>query len=161
MATPSDPRLLAGCRHFARAAGFTVAAIGALVLAGWALDVQALRSVLPSLTAMNPGGTAVAFLLTGASLSALAGPPGRLRAAGRACAALVLALALVRLAGYLADWDGGPDQLLFLARLDREEVRLGYANRMAPNTAAAFAALALALLLLDVRGRRGPWPAQL
>src|SRR2546423_282712 len=133
MATPFDPRLLAGCRRFARAAGAAVIALAAAVLAGWAFDVEALRSVLPGLTAMNPGGTAVAFLLAGASLCAQTTPPGRrLRLLGRACAAGVLAIALARLGGYLADWDGGPDQLLFRAQLDREAERVGHANRMAP-----------------------------
>ena len=66
----------------------------------------------------------------------------------------------MRLGGYLADWDGGPDQLLFRAKLDREAARTGHANRMAPNTAAALLLVGLALLLLDVRVRRGLWPAQ-
>ena len=42
--------------------------IGGLVLAGWAFDVAVLKSLIPGLTAMNPGGTALAFLLAGVSL---------------------------------------------------------------------------------------------
>ena len=34
-----------------------------LVLVGWALDIETLKTVLPGMVAMNPGGTAVGFLL--------------------------------------------------------------------------------------------------
>ena len=39
-------------------------------------------------------------------------------------------------------------------------MRVGQPNRMAPNTAAAFVLVGLALALLDVRTRRGVRPAQ-
>ncbi len=57
-------------------------------------------------------------------------------------------------------WDGGPDQLLFRDMLDREGLRTGYANRMSPNTGVGFLLVSAALLLLDVRTRRGLRPAQ-
>src|SRR5262245_56233496 len=160
--TPSvHPQSRSPFERFARAAGAAVAVIAALALAGWWLDVEALRSAVPGGTAMNPGGTAVAFLLAGASLGVLAAPPGRRwRAVGLACAAAGVLIALVRLGGYLFDWDGGPDRWLFREQLDREAARAGHLNRMAPNTAMALVAVGLALLLLDVRTRRGPWPAQ-
>ena len=138
--------------------------IGGLVLAGWAFDVAVLKSLVPGLTAMNPGGTALAFLLAGVSLwaQAAAGATPRRRAVGIACAAGVLLIGLARVGGYLAGWDGGPDQLLFRAALEREAVRVGLPNRMSPNTAAAFVLVGLALTLLDVRTRRrGVRPAQL
>jgi PAS domain S-box-containing protein len=152
MTTPSHARLVAGCRAFAQAAAAGVAAVGCLVLAGWAFDVEALRSVLPGLTAMNPGGTAVALLLAGGSLWVQAGPGGG-RRLGRALAAGVVVIALLRIGGYLLDWDGGPDQLLFRGMLDREAARLGQPNRMAPNTAAALLMLGAALLFLGGRDR--------
>ena len=37
----------------------------------------------------------------------------RRRAVGIACAVGVLLIGLARVGGYLAGWDGGPDQLLF------------------------------------------------
>ncbi len=70
---------------------------------------------------MNPGGTALAFLLAGVSLWIQAATVSRrLRALGMACAGVVILLALFRLGGYLLAWDGGPDQLLF-----RGEARAG------------------------------------
>ena len=74
----------------------------------------------------------------------------------------MLLIGLARVGGYLAGWDGGPDQLLFREDLEREALRLGQPNRMSPNTAAAFVLVGLALALLDVRDpRRGIRPAQL
>jgi PAS domain S-box-containing protein len=161
MTTPSHPRLATGYRRAARAAAASVLLISTLVLAGWTFDVAALRSVLPGLTAMNPGGTALAFLLAGLSLWVQVDPAGRVRRLGPVFAAGVVLIAQVRLGGYAADWDGGPDQLLFREQLDREALRTGHPNRMAPNTAAALFLAGLALLVLDARGRRGVRPAEL
>ncbi len=158
------PRNLIGFRFLARGAGAAVFLIGGVVLAGWAFDLAVLKSLIPGLTAMNPGGTALAFLLAGVSLWAQASSGGspRRRAVGIGCAAGVLLIGLVRVAGYLAGVDGGPDQWLFRAALGREAVRAGLPNRMSPNTAAAFVLVGLALTLLDARTtRRGARPAQL
>ena len=118
MSMTIGPRNLTGSWSLARAAGAAVILIGGLVLAGWAFDVAVLKSLIPGLTAMNPGGTALAFLLAGVSLwaqaSAVTTP--RRRAVGIACAAGVLLIGLARVGGYLAGWDGGPDQLLFRER---------------------------------------------
>ena len=133
------------------------------MLAGWTFDVAVLKSLIPGRTAMNPGGSALAFLLAGVSLWVQASEvmTSRRRAAGIACAVVVLLIGLARVGGYLAGWDGGPDQLLFREDLEREALRLGQPNRMAPNTAAAFVLVGLALALLDVETRRGIRPAQL
>src|SRR5439155_10290019 len=101
------------------------------------------------------------FLIAGLSLWMLspAPPPGGQQVVGRALAVGVIGLATLGLTGYLFGWQHGPDQWLFHDQVLRDAERLGYANRMAPNTAAAFVAVGLALLLLDVRGRRGIWVA--
>jgi hypothetical protein len=149
------PRNLTGFQFLARGAGAAVILIGGLVLVGWAFDVAVLKSLIPGLTAMNPGGTALAFLLAGVSLwtQAAAGATPRRRAVGIAGAAGVLLIGLVQVGGYLAGWDVGPDQLLFRAGLGREAARAGLPNRMSPNTAAAFVLVGLALTLLDARTR--------
>jgi PAS domain S-box-containing protein len=157
-------RNLTGFRFLARAAGASVFLIGGLVLAGWAFDLAVLKSLVPGLTAMNPGGTALAFLLAGLSLWAQASPDAspRQRTFAIACAAAVLLIGLARLGGYLAGRDWGPDQVLFPGALGREAVRAGLPNRMSPNTAAAFVLVGLALTLLDARTRRRDFrPAQL
>src|SRR4051794_14891279 len=163
MSMTIGPRDLTGPSSVARAAGAAAILSGVLVLAGWTFDVAVLKSLIPGRTAMNPGGSALAFLLAGVSLWVQASEvmTSRRRATGIACAVVVLLIGLARVGGYLAGWDGGPDQFLFREDLEREALRPGQPNRMAPNTAAAFALVGLALALLDVETRRGIRPAQL
>jgi PAS domain S-box-containing protein len=152
----------AAFRAFARIAAAAVMLIGASVLAGWAFDVGMLKRIIPGMVAMNPGGTALAFLLAGASLWAQAGRPGRrATAVGRGLAVAVVLLASLRLGGYLLDRDAGPDRMLFRQALDREALVTGHPNRMAPNTAAAVLLIGGALMLVGTRSRPGVMAAQL
>ena len=161
MNMPMRPRTFSGCRSLARASGVAVIMIGGLVLMGWWLNFEILKSIIPGMIAMNPGGTAVAFLLAGVSLWIESAPASRrLRAVAMACAGVVVLWAVLRLGGYLLAWDGGPDQLLFRAKLALEDRRAGYPNRMAPNTAAALLLVGISLLLLDARSRRGVLASQ-
>jgi PAS domain S-box-containing protein len=154
-------RTIDGFRFLARTAGAATLLIGGVVLAGWALEFEAAKSLFPGMVAMNPGGTALATLLAGASLLIQAMPASRrLRAVGMACAGLVVLLALLRLGGYWFVWDRGPDQWLFRERLDLEVLRTGQPNRMAPNTAAALVLVGLALLLLEIKSRASVLTAQ-
>jgi PAS domain S-box-containing protein len=163
MSMPIRPHARIDAQFFASASGGAAILLGGLVLLGWAFNVSVLKSVIPGRTAMNPGGTALAFLLAGLSLWTLADETTSLhrRALGIACSVAVILIGLARLGGYVAEWDGGPDQLLFREALERESLQLGQPNRMAPNTAAAFVLVALALALLDVETRHRIRPAQL
>jgi signal transduction histidine kinase/CheY-like chemotaxis protein len=156
MYAQSQSRRLARFERCARVSGVTVVAVGLFVLAGWTFDIEPLRSGVSGLTAMNPGGTAVALILAGTALWLLSGPPAndRRRVVGQVLAAGVVLIAASRFVGYLFDWDGGPDQWLFHEMLQREAARLGYANRSAPNTAAGLLTAGVALLTLDVGVRR-------
>lgn len=141
-------------RRFPPIAAAVVALIAALVLVGWALDVELLKSLMhPERIAMNPA-TALSFLLCAAALWALRDePPSALgRRIARICGGVVALVAASRLLGYALDWTGGADQILFAARLD--------GNVMSPNTAATFLLVGLALLVLDEDTRRGFHPAQ-
>ena len=101
-----------------------VVLIGALVLVGWGFGIEILKRVVPGITAMNPGGTALSFLLAGVALWVRARPSGRrLHALGTACAAAVAAIAMIRIGGYLGGWDWGPDRLLFPRGLELEDRR--------------------------------------
>ncbi|WP_254053760.1 PAS domain S-box protein [Singulisphaera sp. GP187] len=158
------PHPLAGYWVVARVIGATVIVISGLVLVGWLFDVGHLKSIIPGAIAMNPGGSALAFLLAGVSLYAQAweGASARRRWLGIGCAVGVLLIGLVRVEGYLGDWGVGMgiDQFLFRAKLDLEALRTGHVNRMAPNTAVGFVFIGLALALLDVKlFRRGIRPA--
>jgi two-component system sensor histidine kinase/response regulator len=161
MSIPARPRTLGGYRIVARVAAAGVILIGSLVLAGWALDMGTLKRLIPGMVAMNPGGTALAFLLAGASLWIQTGSHGRRAGAlAMTCAGAVVLLALLRFGGYLLDWDGGPDRILFRQRLDREALSTGHPNRMAPNTAAALLLVGLALVFLGARARLAVVAAQ-
>jgi PAS domain S-box-containing protein len=156
--TTAVPGLLSSLRFISQAASAIVILVGCLVLVGWMLDIEALKRVLPGLTATNPT-TAIAFILAGVSLRLLRAERAdrrRLRFA-QGCAFAVALVGLLRLIGVLFGWDLGIDQLLF-----REKLAVGYQlpNRMAPNTALNFLLVGSALLLLDRQTRHGHWPAQ-
>lgn len=151
----------AGCSGLATSAAIAVMTIGGMVMMGWALDAPALKSIFPGLVAMNPGGTALSFVLAGASLwlQVSANPRRWRQATSRCCALGVVLIALSRFAGYVLGWDGGPDQWLFSDSLERESIATGHVNRMAPNTAGAFLLTGLALLLLETK-HRSIWLAE-
>ncbi|MGH7565765.1 MAG: sensor histidine kinase [Gemmatimonadota bacterium] len=130
-----------------------VAALGVLVLLGWAVGSRTLKSGAPWVVAMNPL-TAIGFILAAGSLwlSVARIDAARVRGLAAACAIAVVILATLRLLGYVGA-DLGIDRVVFSGRLDAEPIP----NRIAPNTAAAFLLAGLALLGLGskARGMRG------
>jgi len=79
--------------------------------------------------------------------------PRWVRGIAASCAAGVAALAFMKLSDLLPYGNLNIDRILFASRLDGGAVK----NFMAPNTAAAFAFVALAMLLLDARNARVRW----
>ena len=154
-----EPHRMKRFQLLSQAASVSVIVVSCLVLTGWALDIETLKTVFPGMVAMNPGGTALAFLMGGGSLWLLQAPSRtRLRRQiGGTLAAGVTLWAVVRLAGYWFSWGYGPDEWLFSQKLAAYEIP----NRMAPNTAVNFLLIGLALLLLDVRLGRVFRPAEL
>ena len=154
MTPEPSPRLNPVFDVTSRISAALVGVVAALVFVGWAADVPVLKGIHPRWTAMNPL-TAVCFVLCAVSLwlSRGAGLPRRgLVSAGTAalCAALVAAFAFMKLADVFSD-EGvlNIDRFLFASKLD--------GNVMAPNTAAAFAFVSLAMLLLDARNAQIRW----
>jgi signal transduction histidine kinase len=129
------------------AAAVAVAAVGAVVLMGWALDIAVLKSLAPGLVTMK-ANTAFCFLLCGVALWLLRGEgKGRTEnlkhLAGRALAVVVTGIALLTGSQYLFGWNSGIDQLLF-------DDASPAAGRMALATAVSFLLVGLALLSLDL-----------
>jgi len=150
-----------GLRLFSRYACLGMIAVALLVFAGWHFDIPVLKSGIPGLTAMNPGGTAICFLLTGTSLLFLH-RGGERRGSVIISWLLAVIMLLVPVSWfvfYFLGIDMGTDRMLFADKLEREALSVGFPNRMAPNTAFTFILVGLALLLIDTRIGRF-WPAQ-
>lgn len=147
-------------RKVSRAAGLIgLAAMvaGALVLWGWASDIEALKSFLPGSATMK-ANAAVGFVLAGASLWLSKPRPGLATtrwATGlsRLLAAVVGALGIMTLAEYGLGRDFGIDQWLFTTPGPAPA-----AGRMSVMTALNFVLLAVALLLLDAETGGGKRP---
>lgn len=131
-------------------------ALGALVLAGWTLNISALKSVWPGFASVK-ANTALTFVLCGAALRVLRLPSSDVRraarVAGQICAAAAVVIAALTLGEHFFSWNAGIDQLLF------HESPAGNGTlvpgRMAPLTALAFAAVGAALYLLLRNSPRG------
>lgn len=147
-------------RKVSRAAGLIglgAMVAGALVLWGWASDIEALKSFLPGSATMK-ANAAVGFVLAGASLWLSKPRPGLATnrwATGlsRLLAAVVGALGIMTLAEYGLGRDFGIDQWLFATPGPAPA-----AGRMSVMTALNFVLLAVALLLLDAETGGGKRP---
>lgn len=133
--------------RLARTMAVAVAVLGALVLAGWALDQDLLKSGVPGLVAMNPA-TAICFIL---SSSVLLLRDWKSSAKTRdwlelLCAAAVVLVGVSVLSRYVFGWELAPDQWLFHDRLSSPGA--AHPNRMAPNTAFMFVLLGLSFLAM-------------
>ncbi|HNT86376.1 MAG TPA: GAF domain-containing protein, partial [Candidatus Hydrogenedentes bacterium] len=145
----SQDKLIQRFRIVSRGAGMIVALVGGMVLIGWVGDITELTNILPDYVAMK-ANTAIAFLLSGIALWLLreVPPTTPLRTTmGRACALLALMLGLLTLAEYVSNIPLGIDEALF--RDSQSAVQTSHPGRMAPNSAANFVLLGLALLLAD------------
>jgi len=126
------------------------AAVGGLVLAGWALDNTVLKSIVPGLASMK-SNAALLFVLGGLSLwmQVRGRWPWQI---ARFLAVVVTLVGLLTLGEYLFDRDLGIDELLFR---DTSQGAL-HPGRMSPATAWAFLLIGLSLVYLDDRAG-GPW----
>ena len=118
-----------------RGSGIVAAAGALVVLVGWVVHNDVLKSLAPGRIAMNPV-TAVSFLLTGVALwliSPSAARPWRRESwavrLATGCAIVVVVLGGLRLVAYATGWTFRVDRLLFP---DQTRARR---NQIAPNTA--------------------------
>jgi signal transduction histidine kinase len=125
--------------------------IAAVVLAGWALDVPRMRTILPGLIGMQPG-TAIAMLCGGIGLLAL-DRPAVSAAIPSALGGAVLLLALLALVQFVGEIDLGVDRAFFAQAIDRQPYAMAHPGRMAEPTAICFALIGLSLLLSRARAR--------
>jgi PAS domain S-box-containing protein len=126
----------------ALSAGFCIA-LGLVVLAGWAFEIDALKTVLPGLASMKVN-TALGFVFAGAALALLGRPSPHARWLSSIAAALVLALGIATAIEYLMDVNFGIDQIIVR---DSNTPPDYYPGRMALATSLGFLLAAAALLL--------------
>jgi PAS domain S-box-containing protein len=137
-----------------------------LALLGWSLDVQALKSILPTAAPMKPN-TAFALLLLGLSVVCVSvrrpphiPAPDRLLLA-RIGATGALIVGALTLGEYITGESFGIDRVLFPQAVAEQEG--AYPGRISQATSTCLVLLSLSVLLLD-SGSRGlrcvaQWPA--
>ena len=133
-------------------------ATAAVVLAGWALDLPALRRFGAGYTSMNPLGAcclaAAAFCL---ALLRNPGTTGFRKVGAQVLASLVAAVGALKLLGIMTGWEWALDQWLFTPLVaSTSEVQ----SRIAVRMAICLLLAGLALLFIDVETRRGRRPAE-
>jgi signal transduction histidine kinase len=144
--------------RLSRRASFAVISVGGLVLIGWLLHAQILKSAGRGLIAMNPL-SALLFIIAGFALIR-AGKRGRKRPDTIViiCGIIIVLGGAEKIAECAFGFDLNLDQILF----QREVTSPGpYGpNEIAMNTALSFVFCGAALLLLDAQTKNGVRPAQ-
>jgi len=143
--TSVSPRFATPLRFFTMGSAI-VAMLGAsLVMLGWILDIEALKSVFPDMATMK-ANTALAFLSLGTSLLlALIKINGvNLYRMHYVLALLVFGFGLLTMIEYIFAWDAGIDNILFV---DRGTPLDQYPGRPSLGTAINFTLLGLAFWL--------------
>jgi PAS domain S-box-containing protein len=135
----------------AKVAAAFVVSIGCLVLIGWILDIDILKSVVPGLVTMK-ANTALGFVVSGTSLFLLIEPSSKQRLAGRLCSLFVVAIGLATLVEYVLGWNLGIDQ--WLATDDSQPIHTFSPGRMSPLTAVCFTWIGVALWLSGAKRRQ-------
>ena len=135
---PGSSRFTASWPAFA---GGGVALVGALVLLGWSLDIDRLKSVYGPITMKTNAG--IGLLLCGGSLWSLSRGFRRIAAGGAAAGA---ALGALTLSQHLFGWNLGIDQLLFSEAAGAAGT--ASPNRMGPNASTSLTLGGVALLLM-------------
>jgi signal transduction histidine kinase len=145
-------------QRLSRRSSLAVIFIASLVLVGWLLHVQVLKSVERGLIAMNPF-TALLFIIAGCAL---------IRAGQRyrkrpdiiviICGIIIVLGGAEKIAECVFNFDLNLDKMLFQRQVNSPGP---YGpNEIAMNTALSFVCCGVALLLLDVQMKSGFRPAQ-
>ncbi len=149
---------------FLWAASAAVILGASLVLYGWALDIEGVKSIIPGLPRIMPN-TALGLLVAAVSiwLMRVEHPQSHLqrlqRRAGQTGALAVALLGLLTLVEYVSGRDPGFDQLLFGDPVGT--LVSSIPGRLSPHTALSFVLVGFGLLLLDAETRLGLRPAQI
>lgn len=153
----ANPLIVWWLRTISRVISGLAVILGSLVLLGWMLDINALRSILTGQEVAS-ANAALAIAFIGIALWQLQDEQAariRIRIA-QACAIAAALIGLVTISEYIFDRDFGIDRLLFAT--SGSSIGPSLMDRMAPGTAVSFVILGMALLQLS--GRRDHWSTQ-
>jgi diguanylate cyclase (GGDEF)-like protein len=150
-----NPRAVAGFRHFSFAAGFAAIAVAAMVLLGWAIGNEAMKSVLPGQATMKIN-TAIGLAACGLALLACVWTRTRAGPASGVLSLFVLALGAAEMSQFVWGIELGIDTLFHPDTQDIARARIP--GRMSELTTLAFVLLGLAGLA--VCAPRRLWLAQ-
>ncbi|MEO7095479.1 MAG: HAMP domain-containing sensor histidine kinase [Polyangiales bacterium] len=144
---------------WSRALAMVPIVVGLTVLAGWALHVEALKTVYPGWVTLK-ANTALAFLLGGVGLlgRSVGSRSPRAELLATVCGVTVALIGALTLAQYLTGANLHVDELLF--REPNVGSGTSHPGRMAPNSALNFVLLGPALVLTRSRARRARSMAQ-
>ncbi len=137
LADKLDDRLMYQLKRFSKIAGLISIIIGFIVLIGWALNIDVLKSILPNIISMK-SNTALCFILIGVALFLLNQKRISTRTLHivRICAVIISIIGLLTIIEYLFNINLGIDQLLFKEAVDT--VLTINPGRMAVTTAINF-----------------------
>ncbi|MEQ9027437.1 MAG: PAS domain-containing sensor histidine kinase [Aggregatilineales bacterium] len=135
-------------RTIASVLSILVIAVGIVVLIGWWLDIDALKTLFPGLASMK-GNTAIGFVLLGGSLFSYIKEQPKFLYWSTAVLALLLSTAV--LAQYAFSANFGIDELFFA---DVATAPQDFPGRMSIATAIGFFVFAVSLILLYVNAVR-------
>ena len=143
----------AGLERLSAAAGTFAAAVGALALSGWTLDLDVLKGAGGAIT-MKPNA-ALGLVACGLALRTCVSSRRALRRLAPVLAACGGALGILTLSQHIVGWDLGIDELLFVEAPGSPAT--ASPGRMGPVASSSLAAASIAVLLM----RRRPAIAQI
>jgi signal transduction histidine kinase len=154
-----EPQRGFGPYTVARGAAVLCIILGAIILAGWWLNLPAFQSIGPGYPRIPPNGGLIALLLGAGLASKIGRPLPKLsRVAGDMAAVAGAAIGLVILCEYVFGWKVGIDQWIFKDQL--AAIRMPLSARLSFPAALDSFLLGAGIALLDVRIRK-VWPSQL
>ncbi|TSA16759.1 PAS domain S-box protein [bacterium] len=145
---------------FPRLAGAIAIAIGTTVIAGWIFDIELLKSLHPGMVSMK-ANAALAFILAGTSLLLLhsSAKSRQMKRVAQSLAMFIIVIGLLTSIEYTFGWNTGIDQLLFKDSAGAAGTL--HEGRMPFSAAVSFVFFGTAILVLEVRTRRGNVPSQI
>lgn len=138
----SSEQVLSSLTAFSRIGAYIVATVGGIVLVGWVLGIDSLKSVAPGFVTMKVN-TALALFVSGIALRLVTLPEWRRSPFTRILALGIAAVGGLTIIEYIFDLNLGIDQLLMAD--DPGSPHTSHPGRMAPATALNFLLVGLAL----------------